>query len=77
MKKLENIKDKNEELMNAFIKANKASKAAKIKVNNQKKNLSITHTILLQSLKILMNLKDCHMNLRIKNWKIFIKNLSN
>ena len=38
LKRLKNIKDKNEELLNAFIKANKASKAAKIKVNNKNKN---------------------------------------
>ena len=37
-KRLENIKDKNEELLNAFSGANKASKAAKIKVNNENKN---------------------------------------
>ena len=38
LKRLENIKEKNEELLDAFSKANKASKAAKIKLNNQNKN---------------------------------------
>ena len=39
LKRLENIKDKNEKLLDAaFSKANKASKAAKIKVNNENKN---------------------------------------
>ena len=32
-KRLENIKDKNEELLNAFIATNKASKAAKYRSN--------------------------------------------
>ena len=38
-KRLENIKDKNEELLNAFSATNKVSKAPKNKVNNQNKNL--------------------------------------
>ena len=38
-KRLENIKDKNEELLNAFSVTNKVSKAPKNKVNNQNKNL--------------------------------------
>ena len=37
-KRLKNIKDKNEELLDAFSGANKASKAAKIEVNNKNKN---------------------------------------
>ena len=73
LKRLENIKDKNEEVLDAFSKANNASKATKIKVNNQNNFfLSIIHSISLQSLKILVSLKDCHMNLCIKSWKIFI-----
>ena len=31
----------------------------------------------MQSLKILIAIsKDCHMNLRVKNWKLFIKNVT-
>ena len=37
-KRLENMKDKNEELLDAFSGPNKASKTAKIKVNNENKN---------------------------------------
>ena len=39
MKRLENIKDKNKELLNAFNITNKVSKAPKNKIDNQKKNL--------------------------------------
>ena len=38
-KRLENIKDRNEELLNAFNTTNKVSKTPKNKVNNQSKNL--------------------------------------
>ena len=39
LKRLEDIKDKKEELLNAFSMTNKVSKAPKNKVNNQNKNL--------------------------------------
>ena len=39
MKRLENIKDKNKELLNAFNTTNKVSKAPKNKIDNQKKIL--------------------------------------
>ena len=40
-KRLKSIKDKNEELLDAFSGANKASKAAKINVNNNKKKICL------------------------------------
>ena len=38
-KRLENIKDKNEELLNTFSATNKVSRASENKVNNQNKSL--------------------------------------
>ena len=68
-KRLENIKDKNEKLLNAF------SKAPKNKVKNQNKqnkNLFYNSQHSFVKLKILMNLKNCHSILCIKNLNIFV-----
>ena len=64
-KRLENIKDKSEEILNAFSVTNKVSKAPKNKVSN--KNLVYIHIIVLQSLKILMKLKNRHLNPFLKH----------
>ena len=64
-KRLENIKDKSEEILNAFSATNKVSKAPKNKVSN--KNLVYIHILVLQSLKILMKLKNRYLNPCIKH----------
>ena len=72
-KRLENIKDKSEEILNAFSATNKVSKAPKNKVSN--KNLVYIHIIVLQSLKILMKLKNRHLNPCIKHLKVSMNGL--
>ena len=67
LKRLENIKNKNEELLNTFSTTNKVNKAPKNKINNRSKNLVYNTQHSLQSLKILMILKNYHSILCIKN----------
>ena len=67
LKRLENIKDKNEELLNTFSTTNKVNKAPKNKINIQIKNLIYNTQHSLQSLKILMTSKNYQLILRIKN----------
>ena len=57
LKRLENIKDKNEELLNVFNTTNKASKN---KITIQSRNLIYDSKIVLLSTKISMVLKNCH-----------------
>ena len=64
-KRLENIKDKNEELINTI---NTTNRATKNKINIQSKSLFIIASIVLLSTEILMNLKNCPLILFTKNW---------
>ena len=57
-KRLENIKDKNEELINRFSTTNKASKN---KINNQNKKLIYDDNHSFSKLKILTTLKNYHL----------------
>ena len=55
-KRLENIKDKNEELLNVFRAANKVSKAAK----NESILIMTLGTLFTGLTETLKNLKECH-----------------
>ena len=54
-KRLENIKDKNEELLNAFSAANKVSKTAK-----NESYFNYDSDTLFTGLTEILNLKECH-----------------
>ena len=64
LKRLVNIKDKNDELLNTF---NTTNKTLKNKTNIQSKNLIMIISIVLLSKKTLMTLRNCHLILCTKN----------
>ena len=64
LKRLVNIKDKNDELLNTF---NATNKTLKNKTNIQSKNLIMIISIVLLSKKTLMTLRNCHLILCTKN----------
>ena len=64
LKRLENIKDKNDELLSTFSTTNKANKTTKI--NNQSKILIYSTQYSFVMFKILMILKNFHSILCIK-----------
>ena len=74
LKRLDNIKDKNEELLNAFSGANKASEAAKIKVNNGNKYFVYNSQHSFVKFKDISEFKGLSYKSAYKNAKIFIKN---
>ena len=73
LKRLENIKDKNEELLNAFSTDNKVSKAPKNKVNNQNKNLVYNSQHSFVRLKDADEFKELSLNSMHKKLKNFHK----
>ena len=58
MKRLENIKDKSEELLNTFIITNKVNKALKSKMNNQSKKLIYNSQYNFEKFKNIDEIKD-------------------
>ena len=71
LKRLENIKDKNEELLNSFSTTNKTNKTPNI----QSKSEFMMVSIVLQCLEILKILKIYHSILYLTEWECIIKNL--
>ena len=72
LERLENIKDKNEKLINAF---NTTNKAPENKTNNQSQKLYTMQITVLQSLEILRILKNYRSIPCLSKWKSIMKNL--
>ena len=75
MKRLENIKDKNEELLNTFSTTNKVNKAPKNKINNQSKNLIYSSQYSFAKFKNIGDIKELSLNSMHKTLKNFHKKL--
>ena len=77
LKRLENIEDKNEELLNAFNMTNKVIKAPKNKINNQKKNLIYNSQHSFIKFKNISEFEELSLNSMHKKLKNFHKKFTN
>ena len=73
LKRLENIKDKNEELLNTFSTTNKVNKAPKNKINNQSKNLIYNTQHSFAKFKNIDDIKELSLDSMHKKLKDFHK----
>ena len=75
MKRLENIKYKNKELLNTFSTTNKVNKALKSKINNQSKNLIYNSQYSFAKFKNIDEIKDLSLDSMHKTLKNFNKKI--
>ena len=73
LKRLENIKGKNDEILNTFNTTNKINKT--LKINNQSKILVYSTQYSFAKFRNIDDIKDLSLDSMYKNWMIFIKNL--
>ena len=73
LKRLENMKDKNEELLNTFSTTNEVNKAPKNKINNQSKNLIYNTHHSFSKFKNIDDIKELSIDSMHKNMTNFRK----
>ena len=76
LKGLENIKDKNEDLLNTFSTTNKINKALKNKINNQSKNLIYNRQYSFAKFKNIDHIKELSLDSMHKKLKDFHKKIT-